>query len=259
MTARSGAWWSERVSAPLLAYVEDCLPAATFAGRIELARDLGLALEVADRPETDLAPIQAAGLAVVTLQAFGMHELHPLHPDPERRRAANVYVRAVLARAARARIPRVLTVCGFGRCVTDRAAERCIEFFSALADAARGSGVRILIEPLSPLRADAMTDPDDVARLLAELAQPDVFAAVLDTGHLLDGGHDPEAVLRTWSAPLAELQLRGADSRPPPPDVPLRRWLAAGRCPEVVSVEHRVAIAPVELSLLIAHLRDELR
>ena len=243
----------------VLSYVEEWLPGASTAERIALAQRHGLALEIADRPGFAWEELARTRVPVVTLQAYGMHELHPLHPDLARRAAAAEYVRAVLERAARHGIPRVLTACGFDPCITDRAAERCLDFFAGLAPRARALGVRILIEPLSPRRASAMSSPAAVAELLRALAAPEIFAAALDSGHLWDAGLDPAAVLERFEPPLEELQLRGPDSAPPPADLPLRDWLLRARSrPSIVCIEHRTALAEPALARLIAHLRRDL-
>lgn len=247
------------MSPPDLTHVEDRLPGATLEGRLRVAQRLGLALEIADGEDDRLERAVALGARVVTLQAYGMHELHPLHVEAAVRRAARRYVLRVIERAAAAKVARVLTCCGFGHALADRAFERCLEFYALLAPRARELGLRVLIEPLGPKRAGAMTDPAEVERLLHALEAPDVFGGALDSGHLLDGGRDPERELARWNAPLDELQLRGPDGGPPPRDVPLARWLAACRTrPEVVCVEHRSEQTEAELERLVAHLRDEL-
>ncbi|MEM7310677.1 MAG: TIM barrel protein [Planctomycetota bacterium] len=242
---------------PLLAYAFDSLPGAP-RERWELARRLGLAVEPADRPETDLA-LAPPDVPLPTLQAFGMHELHPLHADAEARRGALPYVLGVLGRAASAGIPRVLTASGFRPAVADRAVERCLDFYAALAPRARELGVRVLIEPLSPKRAGALTDPAAVAGLLRELDQPDVFGAALDTGHLLDAGLDPARIVGGWDSPVEELQLRGPRGAPPPVDARTLAWLhAPTREPAVVAVEHRQPINVVALERLVELLRGRM-
>jgi hypothetical protein len=101
-----------------------------------------------------------------------------------------------------------------------------------------------------------MNDPGEIGRLLAALDAPDVFGTVLDTGHLLDGGHDPAKVLRGWRHRVDELQLRGPDGLPPTLALPLQAWLAAlSSPPDVLCVEHRTAVAPDELERLVTGLR----
>ncbi len=240
-----------------LAWVEHALPGPDGAARVRLAQELGVALEVACRPELELDALGAA--RVVCVQAWGMHDAHPLHPAASRRAEAARHLDATLELARQLGAPRVIAVCGYGRsCERDpkRALARCRAFFGEHAVRARELGVRILIEPLSPLRSDALTDPHDVARLIRELGAPDVFAGVLDTGHLLDGGRDPRAVLTAFDAPLDELQLRGADSRAPTGDEPFRAWLAARpEPPAVVSVEYREVLDPARVRALARRLR----
>lgn len=240
----------------ILGYVEDSLPGRDRQERARLAARLGLALEVANRGEVDPAPYARAGVAVVTVQAWGMHDHHPLHPDPARRAAAAAHLRDTIDLAARLGAPRVLAVCGYGPLSCGDPFDRCLEFFAASAPHARDRGVRILIEPLSRLRAPAAAGTEAVARLLAALALPEVFGAALDTGHLLDDRRDPGEVLASWGPEVEELQLRGPASVAPGPDLPLEAWLARlARPPAVLVVEHRAAIGSAELDALVERLR----
>ncbi len=242
--------------APRLAWVEHALPGKTAAERLACARRHDLGLEVAHRPELERGILRDARAEVVTVQAFGMHEAHPLHPDPARHAAAARHVGEAIELAVELGAARVLAVCGFGAETCARPQESCRSFFAALAPLARERGVRILIELLSPLRAGAMTEPEELERLLDDLEAPEVFAAALDTGHLLDAGRDPLVVLQGFARPVEELQLRGAGSRPPPLDAPFQRWLAAlERPPAVVCVEHHGTVAARELQALVAALR----
>jgi len=239
-----------------LTWLEHALPGDALAQRLALARRLGLALEVANRPGLDPRALRSARAPIVTLQAFGMHEAHPLHPDPERRRAGERHLVDTIERAAELGVPRVIAACGFGEAACAEPFESCRAFFERVAPRARERGVRVLIEPLSPRRSPAMDQPEDVERLLSALAAPDVFGTVLDTGHLLDGGHDPERILRGWPHRVDEVQLRGARSEPPPPGAPLGRWLACLRePPEVVCIEHRAPITVARVEELVAELR----
>jgi len=253
------------VSAPVLAWVEHALPAPDLEGRLALARTHGLALEVANRPDlpncagTDLGAIRRSGVPVVSLQAYGMHDTHPLHPDPRVREAGLAHLGDTIGKAAALGVPRVLAVCGYGRETCARPPGSCRDFFAAILPLARSRGVRILIEPLSPLRAAAMTDPGEIERLLDDLASPDVFGLALDTGHALDGGHEVDRWLEAWRHPVDELQLRGPGSAPPPPDVPLARWISRLRAPPaVVCVEHGVAIGREVFAELASRLRGEI-
>lgn len=241
-----------------VAYVEHCLPAPDEAARLALARRHGLALEVANRIGRDLGPVLDSGLDVVTLEAYDLHEFHPLHPDPRRRERGFEHVRDTIEKAAAAGVPRVLAVCGFGEPCA-RPYEECLAFFRRLAPVAAGLGVRIMIEPLSPLRAGAMTDPRDVARLIDELAAPAVFTSLLDTGHIVDGGHDLARYFAAWPHPVEEIQVRGPRSAPPAVDFDLRPLLAAlATPPAVVAIEHRRPIEPAALAPLLRNLRASL-
>jgi len=116
--------------------------------------------------------------------------------------------------------------------------------------------MRVVIEMLGARRAAAMTSPDEIARLLDELAAPDVFTTAIDTGHLLDAGSDPAAILRRWELPLEELQLRGNDGAPPGRDDPVEQWLgAAASRPRIVCMEHPRPIALADFEALLARVR----
>src|SRR5262245_17339604 len=119
-----------------LAYVEHVLPGDA-SQRLELAQRLGLALEVADRPETQLAAIASSHSTVATVQAWRLHDVHPLHPDPRVRLAALDVVEHAMDVASRLGAQRVLTVCGFGQEPVEAPFERSLEFFQALAPRAR--------------------------------------------------------------------------------------------------------------------------
>lgn len=241
-----------------LAYVEHCLPGSTIEERLQLAWEHGLALELANRGGLDPGPILRAGFEVVTLQAYRMHQFHPLHRHAVRRKMAMSHVQETIETAARYGIPRVVTACGFGEDLLDRPFERCLEFFSQLAPLARDNGVRILIEPLSPLKAAALAGPHDIRSLMDELDQPDVFSTILDTGHLLDGGHDPTGIIAKWPRRVEELQVRGPRSTAPVPGAALRQWVGAPkRPPAVICVEHGEPITREALADLVTHLREE--
>jgi sugar phosphate isomerase/epimerase len=248
-----------RTLSPLtLAYVEHSLPGIP-SERLAVARRLGLALEVADRPGTDLEALATSGVPVATVQAWRMHGIHPLHPEAAVRAAAPGVVERAMEVAARLAAPRVLTVCGFGSEAVEAPFERSLEFFAALAPRVRELGLRVLIEPLSPLRARYMTALEDQRRLLAELEREGCFATAFDTGHLLDGGHEPASVLATWTHRVVELQLRAAASEAPSQDTPVERWLEAlPASAEVVAIEHRRPLDPGSLAALVERVRAAL-
>jgi sugar phosphate isomerase/epimerase len=245
--------------APVLAYVEHCLPGSTIETRLRLARDHDLALEVANRNGFDPETARSWGVPVVSLEAYEMHEIHPLHANPERRHAALRHVRETIEKASRVGAGRVVTVCGYGHAPVDRPFERCLDFFASLAPFARDHGVRLLIEKLSRHRAGEMTDAAEIGLLIDQLAAPDVFGAVLDTGHLLDDEIDPVSFFRSSRCPVDEIHLKGSGSHPPPPDVDLAGLLAAlDSPPAIVSVEHAQPTRPGALRELVENLRATL-
>lgn len=233
-----------------LAYVEHALPGGP-GERIELARRLDLALELACR---DGAVNDPHGLPVVCVQAWDLHREHALHRDAHARARAREHVVAALAHAERLGAPRVLAVCGFGQELVDAPFARALEFYAGLAGAARERGRRIVLEPLSPARASALTDLDEFARLLAALPG-DVYGLTLDTGHLLDGGRDPARVLAAPPADVEELQLRGARSSLPSA-AEAAAWIRSlARSPAALVVEHASGPGAGVIAAWVAELR----
>ena len=226
----------------MLAYNESSIPGTSLSERLSLALAKNLALEVAN---TGNFPVELyQGLPVVTVQAYRMHEFHPLHPEVEVRQAAFDHVQETLELAARLNAPRILTVCGFGYEIVDRPFECCLDFFASLVERAKLLGVRMMIEPLSPLRAGAFTDPKQVAQLVEMLNEPSVFGLAIDTGHLLDSGVNLNDFFNSWQYPIEELQLKGARSTPPDPAMPVKVWLQKlPRIPSVICIEHRQLIS----------------
>jgi len=242
---------------PHLAYVEHCLPAETPQERFELARAHGLALEVAHRDDDRAERARDAGLEVVTLQAWRLHEVHPIHPEKKVRGEAYEHLRRTIELADKLGVPRVIAVAGYGREICADPFEEARAFYRWLAPIARERKVRVLIEPLSPLRCAALTAPMVLARLLDEIESPDVYGSAIDTGHVIDSGREVEEYLERWPRKVEELQLKGKGSSPPDVDVPLAKWLGKLKgAPDVVCVEHRLPIEPDELGKLIAHLRS---
>ncbi len=245
--------------ATLLSYVEHALPGATLAERLDFAREQHLALEVAHRSETDWDAIADSSLEVATVQAWEMHDHHPLHSDPDRVRRGRRHVFASMETAARLGTRRVLTVCGFGTFAPDEPLERCVEFFAPLGHRARELGLKLLIEPLSSHRAAAMSSPELVAELLLALDDSEVFAAALDTGHLLDDGRDPVQVLNAWSHPLDEVQIRALGGVAPRPDAAVEAWVSAAvPRTDVICIEHYGNLARIDAVALIERVRSAL-
>lgn len=244
---------------PELAWVEHDLPAETLEERLALARAHGLALEVAHKDDDRARRVQASGATIVTLQAWKLHESHPIHPERSVRSAAYAHLVATIELAAELGVPRVLAIAGYGNEICADPFAEARSFFRFVAPIAREKKVRVLIEPLSPLRCAALTAPLVLARLLDEIESPDVFSSAIDTGHVIDSGREVGDYLARWPHAVTELQLKGKGSSPPGNDVPLARWIARlARAPEVVCVEHRLAIEPEELVRVVAHLRGEL-
>ena len=244
----------------LLAYAEHDLPAATPQERFELARAHGLALEIAHKDDDRAERARDADLPLATLQAWRLHEVHPIHPEKSVRAAAYEHLRRTIELAARLGVPRVLAVAGYGSQICADPFEEARSFFRFVAPIAREHKVRVLIEPLSPLRCAALTAPMVLARLLEEIQSPDVYGSAIDTGHVIDSGRDVDEYLERWPRRVEELQLKGKGSSPPEPDMPLARWLRRLEgAPDVVCLEHRLPIEPADLEKLLAHLRAELR
>jgi sugar phosphate isomerase/epimerase len=244
---------------PLLAYVEHDLPAATPAERFELARAHGLALEVAYRDDDRAERARDAGLQIATLQAWRLHEVHPIHPDKRVRGEAYEHLRRTVELAARLGVPRVVAIAGYGQEICAEPFDEARAFFRFFAPVAREQKVRVLLEPLSPLRCAALTAPMVLARLLDEIESPDVYGSAIDTGHVIDSGREVGEYLERWPRKVEELQLKGKGSSAPEHDVPLAKWLQRLKAvPEVVCIEHRLPIEPAELGKLLAHLRSEL-
>lgn len=244
---------------PILAYTEHNLPAATPAERFELARGHGLALEVAHKDDDRAQRARDAGLSIATLQAWRLHEVHPIHPDKQVRGEAYEHLRRTIELAAKLGVPRVIAVAGYGSTICADPFAEARAFFRFLAPVARENKVRVLLEPLSPLRCAALTAPMVLAQLLEELGSPDVFGCAIDTGHVIDSGREVGEYLERWPRGVEELQLKDKGSSPPGVDAPLARWLRKLKAaPEVVCVEHRLPIEVQELATLLRHLRAEL-
>ena len=242
-----------------LSYNETSLPGTTGAERLQLARQCGVALEIANDGSTTADRYQNIGLPITAVQAYLMHEFHPLHLEPAHRQQATTHLHQTLELAAQVAAPRVITACGFGQHLADRPFERALDFFNAIAPAAKSWGIRVMIEPLSPRRAAALTDPAQIAALIEALNQPEVFALVLDTGHLSDSGFDLDTFFRHWSHPIKELQLKGAASAPPSADWPLASWIDSLPSPPAVAcVEHRQPIGQEDCLALTAALQRAL-
>jgi len=249
---------------PQLCYVAHALPGADSKERGELARELGIGLEVAYKTgrrelAADLALYQELGVPVTTLQAWKLHEHHFLSPSESAREAALGHVLDTIQLAAEHGVPRVLVVCGFGEEHCERPFASCRDGLAAALSTARAVRVQLLVELLSPQRSTAMSEPAELARLLSVLDAPRGLASAIDTGHLLDAGLEPPEFLAQWPHHVEELQLRGADSSAPTESIDLSRLLAARSAPpRVVCVEHRHPLPEEELCGLLQRLRSQL-
>lgn len=249
------------MASPVLAYVIDSLAGAPLPARLRWMADMGLAAEVTNRTvgeEFDEGPYRDAGVPIVSVQAYAMHEFHPLHPDAEVRARATAHVRDTVALAARLGARNVVTVCGFGQTVVDDPFERSLAFFAELAPWAESHGVRILIEPLSPQRCAAMADPHEVGRLVDALDDRSRFGVLLDTGHLLDAGLDLDALAASWPRPVAAVQLKGPASAPPTAAL-AGSWLQRLQpTPSLLSIEHRRPTTVAAAEELVTGLKRQL-
>jgi hypothetical protein len=245
-------------SSPRLAYCARSLAVSDAEVRA-IAAQWDLALELADDGQLDEAFWQSASVPVVTVQAWWLHEAHPLHPDPLIRERAGARILETLELTTRLGASRMLAVCGFGDDVADRPFERCVDFFSALVQPARDAGRIVLLEPLSPRRCAAMWQPSEIVRLAAVLDAPDVFRLCLDTGHLVDSGFELDEFFDGFEEPVDEIQLKGPLSAPPDPSMPVGRWMAAlPSRPRWLSAEHNQPLPAGGLAPLIRALRAQI-
>ncbi|MFS0520107.1 sugar phosphate isomerase/epimerase family protein [Nostoc sp. UIC 10607] len=234
-----------------LAYVEMSLPDGTQAEKFAAIRRWGIGLEIANLEDIQIDVYKSAQIPITAVQAYQMHDFHPLHRNAEHRHQAKIHVEHTLEVAAQLNAPRIVTVCGFGHNLADNPLERAVDFFSNLAQRAAKLGVRIMIEPLSPKRAGALTHPDEIVSLIRCLNQPKVFSILLDTGHLLDSGFNLNLFFSLWQYPVEELQLKGMNSTPPTLTIPLTNWIKAKSPPDVICIEHRQAISWKEFDQII--------
>ena len=240
----------------ILAYNEMSIPGSV-SERLELGFRENLALEIANEGNFSVELYQKYN--IVSVIAYRMHDFHPIHSDRTHREQAFPHVQETIEIAAKLNVPRIVTVCGFGYELADRPFERCLDFFTSLAPQAKAAGVKIMIEPLSPLRVGAMTDPEEIARLIDMLNEPSVFSIMLDTGHLVDSGIELNSFFANWKRPVEEIQLKGPRSSPPSPTMPVKQWLEALlQLPAVICPEHRQPTTVQDLVHLVGVLRNEL-
>ena len=82
-----------------------------------------------------------------------------------------------------------------------------VELLEAVAQDARGAGVRIAFHPHAGTYVET---PDEVDRLIASLP-PDVLPLCLDVGHWTVGGGDPVEALRRFGARVTHVHLKDVD------------------------------------------------
>lgn len=232
-----------------IAYVERSLAGADLDAARALAERLDLRVE---RRESDWDGVPDSRLAV--LQAYRLHEQHPLDPDPLVRGLARASVRETIERAGRAGVPFVLTVPGLGDDLVQDPVGVATEAYREFAEVARRAGVTLLVELLAPRRLRVLSQAAELATWMRELDAGPHLQAALDTGHLLDAGLDPLAVVRDWPLEVGLLQLRGPGGGFPPHGMPLKTLLREAR-PRVVSVEHHDPVDEAQVEAFLKRLR----
>lgn len=232
-----------------IAYVERSLAGADLATARALAERLDLRVE---RRESDWDGLPDPRLIVV--QAHRLHEEHPLDPNPLVRGLARAGVRETIERAGRAGVPYVLTVPGFGDDLVEDPVSVAVEAYREFVDVAQRAGVTLLVELLAPRRLRILNQAAEFAHWMKGLNAGSHLLAALDTGHLLDAGLDPLAVVRDWPLEVGLLQLRGPGGGFPPHGMPLKALLCEAR-PQVVSVEHHQSVDEHQIEVFLTRLR----
>lgn len=232
-----------------IAYVERSLAGADLDTARSIAERLDLRVE---RRESDWNGVPDPRLVV--LQAYRLHEQHPLDPNPLVRGLARASVRETIERAGRAGVPFVLTAPGFGDDLVQDPRGVASEAYREFVQVAQRAGVTLLVELLSPRRLRVLNQAAELATWMRELDAGPHLQAALDTGHLLDAGLDPLAVARDWPLEVGLLQLRGPGGGFPPHALPLKSLLREAR-PRVVSVEHHDPVDPAQIETFLTRLR----
>lgn len=256
-----------------IAVAESCLPGETTSERLGFAAEHRVGIEIEFDGSQSAEPYLSSGVAAASVQCWRLRDVYPLHPDPDVRKAAIGAVFEALDFARAVRAPRLVTVCDYGLqepgLSRDDALERAATVYLEMAARARGTGVRILIENLSPRRCWHFLSPEGVIELLRYLDRPETFGLVVDTGHLSDwltymanerpalGTIEDQLLHLAW--PVDELQLRGPESGFPDPSWPIESWaihLAENNDTRLISLEHRQPADPAATRLWIERLRE---
>jgi hypothetical protein len=232
-----------------VAYVERSLPGADLDAARDLARRWDLRVERRDADWNGVPDPQ-----LVVLQAYSLHEQHPLDPDPLVRGLARAAVKQTIERAGRAGVPYVLTAPGFGDALVRDPVDVAFAAYREFVETAERAGVTLLVELLSPRRLPVLSRAADLAQWMRALDAGPRLQVALDTGHLLDAGLDPLAVVRDWPLEVGLLQLRGPGGAFPPHGMPLKSLLSEAR-PAVVSVEHHERVEEPQVEAFVARLR----
>lgn len=81
---------------PKLAYVEMSLPDGTQAEKFAAVRRWGIALEIANLGDIQIDVYKCAQIPITAVQAYQMHDFHPLHRNAEHRHQAKIHVEHTL-------------------------------------------------------------------------------------------------------------------------------------------------------------------
>ena len=124
-----------------------------------------------------------------------------------RRRSVDNFFKAIDA-AAELRCPRVLVTAGCGYFDRNRreAWSRSVESMKAIAAHAKSEGVSLVYEPLSVYSSNIVNDAKQLAAMLDELSDPNIFGMV-DTGQMALIGESIEDYPRLLGDRLAHVHL----------------------------------------------------
>lgn len=77
----------------ILSYNKNSLPGTSRVEQIQLAQEYNLPLEIANDGKATAEIYQNSNLQITAVQAYLMHEFHPLHPELFYRQQAYVHLR----------------------------------------------------------------------------------------------------------------------------------------------------------------------